>query len=467
MAGYRKVAGALLAFGLIAAVPAVASATSGTLPGGTGISVDITGPPDGTTVPANTDVPVTATASVGGGTVTKDTSVVFVLDVSGSMSDSAGIDCTGDATIDSRLVCQKVAATTVNTAAAASASTVLNAAVVSFAGSATVVQALSNDFGAVAGAINGLGAAGGTNYQAALDGAAAALAGAATNKVVVFISDGASTTPVTTVPAALSGTQIRTFAIGAANCGDPSSTSSLAYVASRGDPGSSSCIPVDAAALPGLGGFIAQNLVPTLDSVRFSANGGTPIPATAGGGGYSATVPAAQLTPGTNQICATATGTDSGGTSSVTDCISVVVDGATVDCGAVPSAQCTLTVTDTGVATAVATGRNGFDKQLTLSVFPADGPTECGGSPCLTAFNVQFPDEGVIGSGKVVELVVTMTRENSTPPGRAAVFLEGAQITQKCTGRNVTLPCASIRRVSGGRTEYLVRFDGDPIPKFR
>jgi hypothetical protein len=100
-------------------------------------------------------------------------------------------------------------------------------------------------------------------------------------------------------------------------------------------------------------------------------------------------------------------------------------------------------------------------------VFPADGPTECGGSPCLTAFNVQFPDEGVIGSGKVVELVVTMTRENSTPPGRAAVFLEGAQITQKCTGRNVTLPCASIRRVSGGRTEYLVRFDGDPIPKFR
>jgi hypothetical protein len=135
----------------------------------------------------------------------------------------------------------------------------------------------------------------------------------------------------------------------------------------------------------------------------------------------------------------------------------------------VPASQCTVSVTDPGVAEATAAGRNGFDKQLTLSVAES-GPTDCGGRPCLTAFNVQFPDQG--GTGKVVQLVVTMTRANSTPPWRAAVYIDGQEITRNCSLLRIIfqreiLPCASIYYVSGFRTQYLVRFDGDPVPRFR
>ena len=80
---------------------AAAAATSGSLPGGTNISVDVVSPADGATVngPA---VPVSGTASVGQGAPVANTALIYVLDVSGSTDQAGGCggDQNGDGMVD-------------------------------------------------------------------------------------------------------------------------------------------------------------------------------------------------------------------------------------------------------------------------------------------------------------------------------------------------------------------------------
>src|SRR4051812_27640287 len=74
---------------------AAADVENGNLPGGTAISVAITAPADGTVFQLGDPVPINGTAAVGTGVTVKDTTVIFVIDRSGSMGDSAGVDCDG------------------------------------------------------------------------------------------------------------------------------------------------------------------------------------------------------------------------------------------------------------------------------------------------------------------------------------------------------------------------------------
>lgn len=102
-----------LALGLALAflVPASVSAADGSLPGGTSLSVDIDEPADGLTIEvddddATVDLTVTGSASLAGADAVKNTTLIYILDVSGSMNAGAGVDCNGDGTDDTRRICQ-------------------------------------------------------------------------------------------------------------------------------------------------------------------------------------------------------------------------------------------------------------------------------------------------------------------------------------------------------------------------
>src|SRR5687768_7330121 len=114
---------------------------NGNLPGGTPISVEITAPSDGAVKvfpPGSIDLE--GTASVGMGAIVKDTTVVYILDISGSMNTNAGVDCNGDAVTDTRLVCAQAAVRRANTAAKAANSSVDLTGLGSFEGSATCIS---------------------------------------------------------------------------------------------------------------------------------------------------------------------------------------------------------------------------------------------------------------------------------------------------------------------------------------
>jgi hypothetical protein len=70
---------------LASSVPA--NAVNGNLPGGTSISVDITGPAENAVLPPG-PATFTGTASIGTGVAVKDTALTYVLDVSGSTASS-------------------------------------------------------------------------------------------------------------------------------------------------------------------------------------------------------------------------------------------------------------------------------------------------------------------------------------------------------------------------------------------
>jgi hypothetical protein len=479
---------AVVTMAALVATPAVA-ATSGELPGGTSISVDITSPqPEGgfAFVETGTDLVVTGTASVGTGVAVPDTSIVYLIDVSGSMNSPVGseIDCDTEGA-PSRLDCAKRAAITVNEAAIASGN-VLNGAVIPFADTATTQPpgGLTTNLGSLNGVIDGLNAGGGTSFQAAIAQANAVLSSStATHKIILIISDGENGGTVSN-PGLPPGTVVRAFAIGGAGCGYGEggfiSPGSLAAVAALTPGGTCETITDDN--LSGLGGIISAAIGSTLGSVVVTVDGGPPIAATASlpaagpaTRSFSATVPAAQLPIGQRTVCATATGATAAGQGSVTDCVTVDIVGTTVDCGAVPAAACRLEANDGNIASAVVRGLGGFDKTLGLTAGLAGADENCLGRTCRTAFNVQFPDTGLANSGKVVQVVVTMSRAASPPPGRARAFLEvdgvTTRITNRCHARRgarpEALPCVKVTRVSGGRTQYLVRFDGDPFVKFR
>ena len=75
-------------------------AVDGALPGGTAISVEIAG----TSGSPGADTTVFGTAAVELGLPIKDTTVVYVVDVSSSMNSTAGVDCAGDSANDDRIV---------------------------------------------------------------------------------------------------------------------------------------------------------------------------------------------------------------------------------------------------------------------------------------------------------------------------------------------------------------------------
>jgi hypothetical protein len=229
-------------------VQPVGALTVGALPGGTSISVDNTSPTNGQKLliplgQPTRDVTDAGAAAVGAATVVKDTTIVFVMDVSDSMNLSAGVDCTGAGVNDSRLVCEKQGVIVANTAARSATSSVDQVGLASFDGDFAnqicISAAHDVDLGTggtqllvdpnldgngngtsdLEEVANGLGTGGATCYFGGLQRADEILAGS-TNAVniVIFLSDGFNNTGAnvsTFSPANFdSNARIDAFAIG-------------------------------------------------------------------------------------------------------------------------------------------------------------------------------------------------------------------------------------------------------------
>lgn len=361
-----------------------AGAVSGTLPGGTSITVAIDEPTTGVTV-APGAVTVRGTASIGAGRPTVNTALIYVLDVSGSTDmqerPGCGGDQNGDGRLDRVLDCELAAAKALNDHAvragtigevgvAVFGSTASPADVGPAAGSQLITtpaadtdgrggrdvdqvfsSAFSN-FNLATGGSGGLtlftpvSMVGDTNYASGIQ-AALSVAAASTkpNKLVVFLSDGENriggniSTLLASVP---SNVTFQTFAVGGdSSCtGDPLGLGSLDQIA-RTTGGV--CTPVsNVAALPDILPRVIAAQLTSLD-LRVETASATPISAAEISPGlpqtgpqtvsYSTTV--AGLTPGQHTICVGANGVDGGGSGRVEDCHTITINAPPVaDAGA-------------------------------------------------------------------------------------------------------------------------------------
>ena len=447
-----------------------AFAVDTTLPGGTTLSVKINSPADGDIVESATPIPLLGTASIGGA---KDTTVVYTVDVSTSAGAGSGVNCDTNPAKDSVLVCEQAAVKAVNAQAALTGSPVASSGLVSFNSVGTAfdfdqgpaVQLMVPPGPPIDAAVATLHAGGGTSFKAALNATKAVLGspGVKPVKIVVFLSDGMDNSH-SALPSLPNGTVVKAFAIGRSSClsGNPS----LKAVAAKGGPGSG-CQQVTNLSV--LDDVINQSISTTLSSVEVSVDGGParvllntelePDLPQHGPATVAFTTAVGPLATGLHPVCTTARGSDAGGVGSVTDCVSLQVVQDAVDCA---TAACQLSANDGDVADA---HFEGFNLTKVVGMRSAKtGPTECGGEACVTGFDVLFDDNG--GHG-VAELTVVAARAFSTPPGHAAVFIDGHEVTAKCTGKNPPLPCQKINRTQGGQTQYFVRFASDPGIRFR
>jgi hypothetical protein len=317
---------ATLALLVAIAPPAIAATDSATLSNGAELSVtlDPAGSSGTFLIPAgdtDVDVPFTGSASVGEGE--PNVHWTYVIDVSGS---TAG-PCDGPA-LGSILDCEKAAVTNLNNAIVADGSA-LDVGLTVFASSGA-----SADMSAAAGnqpvaapddpevdtvigsvVVNGVGQFAAynvgnlTNYTAGLLAAATSVnASAAVSKNVVFLSDGLSNEGgggFDAAVAALDAT-IFSFAVGALASCDAGSNGTLQDMA---DDSGGTCTEVpDPANLPG----IVQNVTDTeLTSVTLTGatlDSIAPAPPVDGPVTASFTATAADLEPGTHEVCAEATG---------------------------------------------------------------------------------------------------------------------------------------------------------------
>ncbi len=459
---------------LLAVSPAGADSVS--LPGGTALGVEITAPAPGAIVPAGT-VAVQGTAVVSEAPAVKNTTLLYVVDVSGSTTDGAGVDCDGVVGADSILTCEKAAIRTVNAEAAQARSPVANAGIVAFNHEARALDLLPRIAGSqplvppgphVAAAVDTLVASGNTNFIAAMTVANTVLGRPAAKpaRTVVFLSDGRNN-GTGSLPAVPVGTTVHSFAIGNATCttGSPS----LAAVAALGGPGSSCTRVTDLSVLDDV---IVDQIGSTLSGLSVSVDGGpaVPIPNSEIDPDLPATGPATVAfatnvtieTPGPHRICVTADGADAGGTGSASDCVDVEVVETLLECGD----TCTATVSDGEVADALFVGDD-IGKEVGLRVGDA-APGECGGQDCVTGVDVLF--EGT-GDGGRAYLFTVVNPPFATPFREARVYFDGTEITRSCISNLLShseqLPCRIVGPWFNGGTAYFVKFAADPKIRYR
>ena len=443
-----------------------ASTASGNLPGGTSIKVTIDNPTHNLTVPP-TPLAVDGTAEIGLGVAVANTLLVYTLDVSGSTLAVGG--CGGDQNADgvsnTILDCEIDALSTLN-GTAISAGTVGEVGLAIFAagGSATdiapaggsqtlaspdadangngkldldeVLASASASAGGVALFTNVAIGSGSTNYGAGITAALSiASASALPNKVVVFVSDGLSNTGPTvasTLSSPPPGVVFYTFAVGSSASCTGGSTGSLQDIA---DLTGGTCTNVpNVAALPSIiPGVIASQLTTlalTLDGSPVTSPV-TIVPALpqAGPGSvaFSTTLPG--LSPGAHQICATASGTDGGGSGSVKDCHTVYVNTP-------PDAACkdvTVTADATCSASGVSVNDGSSDPDgdaLTCVQSPA-GPYAVGS----TSVGLACTD----AHGGADACTATITVVDKTPPAIACP----ADQTLECSAGSATATYAA------------------------
>jgi hypothetical protein len=338
---------------------AYADVENGTLPAGTAINVAINSPADGATLLPGA-IPVTGSAGVGTGVIVKDTSIVFVVDRSGSMGSSAGVDCTGDGTSDTRLVCVRRAVAAANAAAADPGSAVADVGLASFSSSGVAhdvdlatagTQLLvspsydgnANGTADLEDVANALAPATTTCYACGLNAAKTILAASTrAHKILVMLSDGQNNVApnVSTTAPYPASTVIKAFALGSASevscASDPFSFGSLDDVAALVPTGS--CVQITNFA--DVADVISAAIGSKLLSVDLTVDGNplalsTLVPPLPQDGPASSnfTATTAPLAAGSHTICATAHGSDAGGNGSIQDCHTILIN-TPPDCSA-------------------------------------------------------------------------------------------------------------------------------------
>jgi len=347
----------LIVLSIVALSFNMAWATECNLPGGTALDIFIDQPtsssefeiPIGET---DVDVNVEGEASVGEGVVIKDTTVVYVMDVSGSMNTLAGVDCDGVSGNDTRLVCEQVAVSEANSAAADPKSAVGETGLASYAGGGT---AHNVDLGPTGpqfivapdydGSGNGqpdvedvafsLSAGGSTCYSCGLNAALTILSSSANlTKIVIFMSDGhnISGANVNTVGPFPADATIHSFAIGSGvSCSSDHGLGSLNDVAALTTGGT--CTQVTD--MSDLADLIQEAIGSTLDSLEIEVDDGGKNPIVNaeidpnlpqnGPAEVDYDTNVADLTCGDHEICVTANGDDAGGIGDCTECVDIHV----------------------------------------------------------------------------------------------------------------------------------------------
>ncbi len=496
---------ATVALALLGVQP-VGALTVGALPGGTSISVDNTSPTNGQKLliplgQATRSVTDAGTAAVGAATVVKDTTIVFVMDISDSMNDSAGVDCTGDAVNDTRLVCEKQGVIAANTAARSATSSVDQVGLASFEGNFADQICLSTahdvDLGSGGSQLlvdpaldgnangtadleevaNGLGTGGATCYIGGLQRADQILAGS-TNAVniVIFLSDGFNNTGAnvsTFSPANFdSNTRINAFAIGTGvDCTtDNFGKGSLNDVVAKETLAGGSCQQVTD--LSKLAGLITSAIGSTLSTLEIQVDAGGFNPIAPGDisialpangnfapkvANYSTVVPG--LGPGAHTICVQATGKDAGGTGSVTDCktirlIQLTVAPATAsnELGVDNTHTVTATVLGDAGGTAVSFSVGGQNAGATGTCSPnADCTTNASGVVSFTysvpvavsSLGTDVITVSISASGQTQSIDVTKDWVDTTPPE--------ASCTESVNPHGMTIPPAGSTTLPGSR----------------
>ena len=395
------IAGLALA-GVLAAAPlAQADTTNGNLPGGTSISVGIAAPADGALIASPPgDVSLSGTASVGQGVPVANTTLVYVVDRSGSTSNTNGCggNQNGDGASNTVLDCEIAAGRALNQEAIASG-TVGQVGAVFFdsgaqiqdAGGAPGTQTLvapatDTDSDAIPDIEERLRAAtfgSNTNFEAAVRQACALVQQSTNpNNIVVFLSDGFANeggNAINDLPCSPKAATFHTFAVGAfSSCSNTGSgRGSLAQIAAATG---GTCTNVTNVAnlpdvVPGLIGSQLTKLELTVDGgapqdISGSASPGLPQAGPASVS-YSTTIPG--LAPGNHTLCVTARGSDGGGTGSVTHCHDVVVASITLTPATEDNELGTPGQTHTVTAT-VAAGADGGVAGVTVGFSIGSGP---------------------------------------------------------------------------------------------
>lgn len=319
----------------------------GNLPGGTslGVSLSALDVVDGVPV-------VKGQADVGQGPAAQNTSVAYVLDVSGSTGDAAacGGDANGDGRSNTVLDCEIAAAIKLHEEVVASG-TVDKVAVIQFStsaqardldptsGTATLVAPdADKDEDGILDVVEGLRAlraSGGTNFAPAAQTACRVLAttGSA-NLLAAFLSDGAGSGTLSSVVPCDPPVVFQSFAAGRnSDCLAGRANQRLDDL-SRLSGGTCRNVP-DVAELPDI---LPEVIASEITKVEYTLDGGDPVDVSAALG-LPLSGPAARELElalpadlaGSHELCVTVTGVDAGGTSAVTTCSEVVTISGELD----------------------------------------------------------------------------------------------------------------------------------------
>ncbi|KOV85203.1 hypothetical protein ADL03_13385 [Nocardia sp. NRRL S-836] len=317
-----------------------AGAVEGTLPGGIGIGVDIETPLPDTVIPKGT-TKVVGTASIGTKAATPRTSVVYVLDSSGSLT-QAGWDAEKQAVADFH---RKVAQQPYLGVGGAGLAAFSTGGRVFWTGPAAGPQ-FHNALAALQWQD------GSTNFTAGLRaGTEAANATTEPRSIMIFLSDGRDNHALENFEGALAQVpervDIHTVAFGPdAECGNgPRSLKRMADVTGG------AC--VKASGTGDLPTALAALFPSELQRLTLTVDGGPELPITditpalpqPGPRQVRYTVETPPLDVGNHPLCVTAHGTDFGGAGKVTDCTNVIIREPGTSPGTTPATSSPTTTT--------------------------------------------------------------------------------------------------------------------------